>query len=123
MNQKITISMFERKYHILLQGSKLLHYLIIYQREADFYSCAGLRPLRVQKKTKISKLNYSVMQGVKFSTFNFWYGCSALRNICHSRKAGAKELVAYQIPDFCAKHLFILEILSFQAVNMTLHLK
>lgn len=44
-------------------------------------------------------------------------------NICPSRKADDKELVAYQIPDFCAKHLFILEVLSFQAVNMTLHLK
>lgn len=33
------------------------------------------------------------------------------------------KFVAYQISDFCAKHLFILEILSFQAVNMTLHLK
>lgn len=44
-------------------------------------------------------------------------------NICHSGKAGDKELVAYQIPDFCTKHLFVLEVLSFQAVNMTLHLE
>lgn len=34
-----------------------------------------------------------------------------------------KMPVAYQVPDFCAKHLFVLEVLSFQAVNMTLHLK
>lgn len=40
------------------------------KEQADFYSCAGLRPPQVPEVT-ISKLNYTVVQGVKFSSLNF----------------------------------------------------
>lgn len=34
-----------------------------------------------------------------------------------------EQIAAYQIPDFWSKHLLVLEVLSFQTINMTLNFK